>query len=140
MSLRSFGRCPHCHYAMEMIKTQGGLFICPICSCMFRHNLRKWQIALPLVLVATALVYCFCGNVGVKAAVVAASIVVALTKWMSDYRIVQHGTDISILPPRESIPESARKESKWFIILLSMLLAAIALFFVWIAYCYRQAD
>ena len=50
MPLESHDLCPNCGDRVLLAKSSGGDFLCPTCSCVFRHNTKKWFIALPVVL------------------------------------------------------------------------------------------
>ena len=57
--MKSFDSCPCCGQKIELQRDSvTHTFTCPSCGCVFRHNLRKWIIALPVVVVlALGLLY-----------------------------------------------------------------------------------
>lgn len=47
--VKSFDHCPACRATVELRSNSAGAgFVCPSCGCGFRHNRRKWLVALPL--------------------------------------------------------------------------------------------
>jgi hypothetical protein len=55
--MKSFDYCPCCRQRIELRKDSGG-FVCPACGCVFRHNFRKWLVAVPVAIgVGLALFY-----------------------------------------------------------------------------------
>jgi hypothetical protein len=43
--------CPCCGERITLTKSRGR-YICPECSCEFRHNYRRWFVGAPLAVVA----------------------------------------------------------------------------------------
>ncbi len=57
MARKSFDSCPWCSSDIELAKNPKGLFECSLCHCEFRHNFKKWIVAIPIgfILIVTAL-------------------------------------------------------------------------------------
>ena len=51
-----FGTCPCCRERIKLTKSSRR-FICPDCSCEFRHNSRRWFIGVPLALAAFIFIF-----------------------------------------------------------------------------------
>lgn len=47
---QSFTNCPWCLSQIEVIRRDDRAFQCPVCGCAFRHNFKKWIVAIPSVL------------------------------------------------------------------------------------------
>lgn len=48
--------CPLCDSRIEL-SAEPALFDCRVCGCEFRHNTQKWFIGIPLVIVATIILW-----------------------------------------------------------------------------------
>lgn len=53
MALKSYSRCPCCESDIVLEKGQGQAFVCPHCGAEFRHNYKRWALAIPVALVVT---------------------------------------------------------------------------------------
>ena len=60
-SVKSLDCCPCCHLRIELRK-DSGRFVCPGCGCGFRHNIRKWLIAIPVAVVVALALFYFAGS------------------------------------------------------------------------------
>jgi hypothetical protein len=50
--------CRGCGESVVLIASSGGDLRCPTCGCVFRHNAKKWFLALPMaVAVSAAAIY-----------------------------------------------------------------------------------
>lgn len=47
---RSYTNCPWCLSQIEVARRSDKAFQCPVCGCAFRHNYKKWVIAIPIAL------------------------------------------------------------------------------------------
>lgn len=105
---QSFTNCPWCLSQIEVTRRDDRAFQCPVCACAFRHNFKKWFIAIPGVLLfCVALLLLtknipafhfippiFCVFAGLGGAVL-------VTRRISDYNIVNRGL-YPPPPPRQT--------------------------------------
>ena len=47
---QSYTNCPWCLSQIEVVRREDKALQCSVCGCAFRHNFRKWVIAIPTVL------------------------------------------------------------------------------------------
>jgi hypothetical protein len=59
--MKSFDYCPCCRQRIELRKNSSG-FVCPACGCVFRHDFRKWLIAIPVAIVVALALFRFVGS------------------------------------------------------------------------------
>lgn len=103
------------------MRKQDGAFICPVCSCRFKHRWLTWLLTLP----AAVVMGFFAGTViPFLALFIAVILVWIIPFFLGVYEILTEGrADVS----REEIAAYSppkRKESLWFIILVSLLMLA----------------
>jgi hypothetical protein len=105
-------------------------FVCPICNCEFRHNLKKWCIGLPAAIILAIVLWKFVGIPPRACAWMAAIAAIIITARIPTYLIITDGKEIdkeelaSIIPPKP-------KESRWFLVLLFSLVAVILTILIW---------
>ncbi len=127
MSLQSIGGCPWCGASIDMKKNQGA-FECPVCNCRFLHNWKPWVVGIPIAVVAAYAVFHFL-HIGTFAAFSGALVAITIVKRMGLYRVLVEGKpDVAGAEVAAHVPE--KKESRWAIIFMVLLLLAIAVFFV----------
>jgi hypothetical protein len=130
MGLQSTGECPHCGRRVDLNKSEKGFFTCPICSCEYKHNFIKWLVAIPFVVLMSILEFCYTIPFGPIAVWLAIGAVLAITKFMPDYRILHNGIESSLLPATKDMPQPRKKESKRFtvfvVVIVALFLAAVA--------------
>jgi hypothetical protein len=99
-----FSQCPWCKSTIELVKTPGKIFRCPICECEFQHNYQKWAVAIPTVLVVCVVLLRIVKFLP-PIVLVSFSLIVATVaiKNLTDYKISQLGKN----PP----PEPRRSEA-----------------------------
>jgi len=122
MPLTSYSYCPYCTSGIELSRRRG-LFVCPACRCEFHHNLRKWFVGIPLVIVFAVILWRVLRLPGFPTAFLATVAATIIISRMPTYIIVSAGTEP---PPSErgEIP-TPRKESRWFLVMLISLVAVI---------------
>ncbi len=65
MPLQSFTQCPSCESEIALRKVRPGVFGCPHCRAEFRHNYRRWAVAIPVMLIVTLCLYYFLPGLGI---------------------------------------------------------------------------
>src|SRR5258708_33242616 len=65
MALESFGHCPSCGSDIILKKIRSGVFGCRHCGAEFRHNYKRWAVALPVMLVVTLCLFKFLPDLGI---------------------------------------------------------------------------
>jgi hypothetical protein len=128
MPLTSYSNCPSCTAAIELHR-QGRLFACPVCHCEFRHNVQKWLIGIPLVIGFVVILWRVLHVGGMKAALLSTAAASVIISRMRTYIIVSAGRETT-LQEQLSVPR-ARKESRWFLIMLFSLVFVILAILVW---------
>ena len=123
MPLKSVGECPWCGAEIDL-RTQAGVCACPVCSCTFKRNSGKWKIGIPVAILVAVLVWIFVPFHGHLAACLGASAVLIFTAKTTYHKILSGGrTDLTTGEANRHRGKS--KESKWFIIAVALLLAAV---------------
>ena len=119
MSLTSKDECPCCG-AKIVMKKDGNNFKCPVCSCQFIHNRKKWIIAIPAVVILAILIYKLTNmpHLGIPISVI---IVLFATSWLPQYRVVVKGKEDVLIDEIEK-HDPKIKESKWLIGLLLLVI------------------
>ena len=126
--LQSFGCCPWCGARIRMHRQSDG-FACPVCACTFRHRRLTWLIGIPSS-VAVAILLFQIVPIGMVAVFAAVALVWLLISRMGIYVVVNEGKeDVTPEEAEEYVPE--KKEGRWFIAFLAVLLLVIIGFFVW---------
>jgi hypothetical protein len=116
-----------------MTRDDHRVFTCVVCGCRFRHNPWKWLVCLPLVTGIALVRFLFLKEYASAAALGAITAAGSLTNRISNYRIISRGefTPSEANEVVELHDVSDEKESRWFLALLFLILAAIAAFFVY---------
>ena len=122
MPLTSYSYCPCCTSGIELSR-QRGLFVCPACRCEFRHNLRKWFVGIPLVIVFAVILWRVLHLPGLPTAFLATLATTIIISRMPTYIFVSAGRELTA-EERPDMPPP-RKESRWFLITLFLLVAVI---------------
>ena len=126
MALQSIGSCPWCMARVDM-KKQNGAFQCPVCGCRYRHNWVAWIVAFPLAM-GVALIVFQKLHTGLFSACSGAIVAIITVSRMGIYRISNPGNkEVTIGAVLEHKPE--KKESRWVIVFMVLLLVAVAAFF-----------
>ena len=123
MPMQSFGDCPWCGAKIDLRK-EGRSYACPVCSCTFTRNSAKWKVGIPVAALVAALLWMLLPFHGRLAACLGAIAVLILTANTSHHKIVSRGrTDLTTGEAKKH--KAKWKESKWFIIAVGLLLAAV---------------
>ncbi|MDD5677016.1 MAG: hypothetical protein PHW60_03365 [Kiritimatiellae bacterium] len=110
------------------MKKENGAFRCPLCGCRYRHNWLAWIVGIPIA-VSVAIVVFYKFHIGHLSAITGAIVAIIIVWRMGLYRLVEMGReDITVKAVQDHKPE--KKESRWAIIFMVLLLAAIAAFFL----------
>jgi hypothetical protein len=114
---RSYTNCPWCLSEIEVVRRDDKALQCPICGCAFRHNFRKWVIAIPMALLIFLFLLRLTKSVPVfqfmpPIVCVFAGLIGSLlaTREMPDYNIVNPGADP---PPPPTQSEAVIKNEEY---------------------------
>lgn len=64
MGLESYSQCPSCGSEIALKNARPGVFACPHCGAEFRHNYRRWAVAIPTMLVITLSLFYLAPDLG----------------------------------------------------------------------------
>jgi len=109
------------------MKKVEGSFVCPACDCRYRHNWLAWVVGIPVAVGVAIIVFqmIHIHTIATFAGVIAAMMIVG---GMGLYRLTAEGRkDVTVGSVQAHVPE--KKESRWPIVFMGVLLAAIAVFF-----------
>jgi len=127
MPLANFDKCPSCGLGIEVTKSQNQTFICPICQCEFKQNFRNWFIAIPVALLVAFAFWFFLRLPPFIIAFVFVPLIGGLlTRWMPSYTVVKSGKEFHATSEDQKTQLiRPKKESRWFMVLLLVLVAVI---------------
>jgi hypothetical protein len=96
MKLKSFDYCPSCSHRIDLSGRNGRHFVCPDCSCEFRHDIRRWfPVATPLAVAVGLMMFEFTHMDTIPGALIKALLVVVLVAGLltrlPPYAIVKPG-------------------------------------------------
>jgi hypothetical protein len=127
MPLASFDKCPSCGLGIQLTKSLNQTFICPICQCEFKHDFRNWFVALPIALLLAFSIWFFLRLPPFIIAFVVVPLAGGLLiRWLPSYTVVKSGKELhAISEDQKTQFARPQKESRWFMVLLFVLVAVI---------------
>lgn len=127
MPLTSTDSCPYCGATVVLTKHLSP-FVCPTCRCEFRHNFRKWLVGIPSTLVVAIVLWRILPIPPIIIALFVPVITGLVTARIPAYTITAAGQQVTFAD-RLVTPHSS-KESRWFLLMLGLLIAGILVILV----------
>jgi len=116
MALQKFAYCPWCGARIQLQKQNEG-FYCPVCLSIFQYNWLTYILGIPTVLALLVMLSFIIGNFVIPLSIILIWLVV---RYMKPFVVVKKGEEwLSREKVKAHVP--ARKESKWFIVLVILL-------------------
>lgn len=109
MSLQSYAECPSCDSQITLRKREDRLFVCPRCQAVFRHNYKRWALAIPIMAGVTLTLFYLVPGLGVWIILGAIFVTALLTGRMPEYIMVAPGG-----PAERTEIQPSERESTFF--------------------------
>ena len=86
--------CPSCESEIALKRLRRRTFLCPECQAEFRHNFRRWMVAIPVMLAVTVGLYLLVPQLGLWIIGIGVLLSWVFARNAPEYRVVRAGRPI----------------------------------------------